>query len=251
MGNGRASGGKRMSREIFFRVTDALPQPDEILASQGMPGRAGLPSRIVKLCEAALDLYETLVEPRGIMESISSRDFADVYRGEGGNAERTPLEEIFPRAKALALFAATVGEPVGAKIRELFEDNDPALGYMLDSAASLGAENLAAAMENRFARRIAGDGAPPWEGKVLAYSPGYCGWHVSGQKKLFASLHPEEIGIRLNASFLMQPLKSVSGVLVAGPREIHRFRPAFRFCEDCTTRSCRERMAALFKGRAD
>ena len=60
---------------------------------------------------------------------------------------------------------------------------------------------------------------------VLRYSPGYCGWHVSGQINLFNTLTPEKIGITLGESCLMNPLKSVSGVLVAGPPNIHISTP--------------------------
>ena len=81
--------------------------------------------------------------------------------------------------------------------------------------------------------------------RVLSYSPGYCGWHISGQKKLFAFLHPEEIGIRLLDSFLMHPLKSVSGVFVCGPEDIHRFENGFAFCGECRHQTCRERIDSL------
>ena len=51
----------------------------------------------------------------------------------------------------------------------------------------------------------------------------------------------------LNDSCLMTPIKSVSGVLVCGPGEIHRFRPDFDFCEDCKTQACGARMASVLK----
>ena len=80
---------------------------------------------------------------------------------------------------------------------------------------------------------------------VLRYSPGYCGWHVSGQGKLFDYLRPERIGLSLRTSFLMEPLKSVSGVLVAGPKEIHEFSASYDFCSRCDTRGCRQRIRTL------
>ncbi|MHC4266624.1 MAG: vitamin B12 dependent-methionine synthase activation domain-containing protein, partial [Planctomycetota bacterium] len=81
--------------------------------------------------------------------------------------------------------------------------------------------------------------------RILSYSPGYCGWDISGQKKLFEYLHPGKIGISLNNTYLMTPLKSVSGVLVAGKNEIHQFRPNYPFCKSCKTHSCLLRMKAL------
>jgi hypothetical protein len=85
------------------------------------------------------------------------------------------------------------------------------------------------------------------DARVLTYSPGYCGWHVSGQRALFRVLRPEEIGVTLNESCLMQPLKSVSGVMVAGAAAVHRFRPTYDFCDACATHECRTRMASVLR----
>ncbi len=109
---------------------------------------------------------------------------------------------------------------------------------MLDAVASAAAERLVERLEHRFATAATGGPRPA----VLAYSPGYCGWHVSGQRALFGALDPAEIGITLNESCLMQPLKSVSGVLVAGRAEIHDFDDDFPCCSLCSTRECRNRI---------
>jgi hypothetical protein len=78
----------------------------------------------------------------------------------------------------------------------------------------------------------------------LRYSPGYCGWHISGQRKLFDFLKPETIGISLRESHLMEPLKSVSGVVIVGPAGIHAFQDEYPFCERCKTHGCRERIGS-------
>ena len=89
------------------------------------------------------------------------------------------------------------------------------------------------------------DGYRGDEARVLPYSPGYCGWHVSGQRALFAYLDAGEIGVTLNASCLMNPLKSVSGVLAAGPPDIHRFAPTYACCAECRNRTCLGRQSLL------
>ena len=48
------------------------------------------------------------------------------------------------------------------------------------------------------------------------YSPGYCGWDVSEQKKLFKILPEKFCGIELTDSCLMHPIKSVSGIIGIG-----------------------------------
>jgi hypothetical protein len=58
-------------------------------------------------------------------------------------------------------------------------------------------------------------------------------------------LRPEEIGITLRESCLMEPLKSISGVLVAARPEDHRFDNTYQFCRTCSTQTCRSRIAAV------
>ena len=153
---------------------------------------------------------------------------------------------VYPRAEGLALFVATLGEAVPARIRHLFDEEELAVAYMLDAVASAGADLLADRLAERYRRRARRSGG--WrDARVLPYSPGYCGWPTRGQRPLFDALRPGEIGVTLNDSCLMSPLKSVSGVLVAGPGEAHRFRPDFPFCDDCRTHECGPRMASVLK----
>ena len=147
---------------------------------------------------------------------------------------------MLDEAVSLALFAVTLGVQISERISALFDAGEFAEGYILDQVASFAADELA----DIAARRFQTDSARS-DLAVLPYSPGYCGWHVSGQQALFAHLQPDEIGISLNDSCLMQPTKSVSGVLVLAPVEAHEFSPAFPCCATCTTLACQERAASL------
>ena len=231
-----------MRRRLAWTAAESLPARAEILRLQGVPAETDLSPRLGALLEAALAGYLETAEPRAIVGGISREEFRDVYRGEGRNAPETPLETVLAGAERLALFVATVGGAVTTRIRDLFGRNEPALGAMLDSVASAAADRLTVLLGDRFLGTAGGPGANGT--RVLAYSPGYCGWHVSGQRALFASLEPGEIGVTLNSSCLMEPLKSVSGVLVAGPAGIHRFAPAYPFCPECRDQPCRARNAA-------
>jgi hypothetical protein len=119
---------------------------------------------------------------------------------------------------------------------------------MLDGVASAGAEHLSSVMAKRYEEIVISALKGHSTARVLPYSPGYCGWHISGQRRLFAALKPQTIGITLNSSCLMQPLKSVSGVLVAASPEDHDIEPAYSFCVDCTTQECRDRARSLSGG---
>lgn len=232
-----------MREQVAWTPAESVPAPEEVFRLQGIPRGVVPPPRIAGLLDAAMKTYLETAEPRALLGEISREAFASVYRGAGGNAPETPLERIFPRADHLALFAATVGARLTDRIRSCFDRNEPALAVMLDAIASAAADRLAELLRVRHLSDVeAGSAAGA---RSLAYSPGYCGWHVSGQRALFDFLGPEEIGITLLPSSLMEPLKSVSGVLVVGPGPIHRFPPEYPFCEDCAGKPCRARIASL------
>ena len=202
-------------------------------------------SRTRTLAEQAQAAYLHLSTPIGVTLEVSREEFHSLYRGEGSNAACTPLDEIIPQAGSLALFAVTVGDRVCDEISRLFGQNDFAGGVMLDAAASIGADLAAEEIERHCDKQWRTSRLIDDTMAVMRFSPGYCGWHVSGQKKLFASLQPERVGIRLNDSFLMQPLKSVSGVIVAAPKAVLDIDDTYTFCDDCTTHSCRGRFNAV------
>jgi hypothetical protein len=234
-----------MSDIVTIEASRTLPNVASILAAQGVPENRMNDPRSRRLAEEAQASYARLSVPVGLVADIAREEFGPLYAGEGHNAAQTPLDMMIPQSHVLALFAITLGEAVSAEISRLFGQNDFAGGAMLDAAASLGADLGAEEVERhcerqwRLSQRIESSTA------VTRFSPGYCGWHVSGQRRLFERLKPERIGIQLNNSYLMQPLKSVSGVIVAAPQAAFDIDDTYPFCSDCTTHSCRDRFAAI------
>lgn len=196
--------------------------------------------------QKAKELFLSLAEGRIIISEISIPEFSIVYNGEGLNHPESPIKDIFPKANYVALFACTVGKKVSKKIEELFKINEFLLGGLLDEIASFATDKVAEYCENYYYSSICIE-----DDRIslaaLRYSPGYCGWHISSQKKLFDYLAPEEIGIILNDDYLMQPLKSISGAIIVGTPEIHYFEPKYEFCKECKSFSCKERIKGIMR----
>jgi hypothetical protein len=235
-------------REILkIPASDVKPDKDDVLKAQGIPSGSKQPEEVGTLFSQAMDLFLALSQPVGLVSEISIPEFEIVYHGEGLNEISTPLDKIFKKADNLILFALTIGEKVTEKIDELFRTNEFAWGSMLDSVASAGTDKVADGIEEWFFDLLSKKGKITPSTTILRYSPGYCGWHISGQKKLFEFLRPEEIGIILLDSYLMKPLKSISGLIVAGDKEIFIFDDSYPFCGVCKTHSCRDRIKMFFK----
>lgn len=116
-------------------------------------------------------------------------------------------------SESFAFFAATAGTGFERFQHTLQQEGDMVKVYIADAIGSVIAEKTADCMEIALDEYIRDRG---WR-HTNRFSPGYCGWHVSEQKKLFP-LFPsaEPCGIRLTDSSLMLPIKSVSGVIGLG-----------------------------------
>jgi hypothetical protein len=234
-----------MKKRIELTVEKATPSVTEVLAAQGMAGRQNIPARITALLDSALEIFKQLAEPKGMLEELPISAFGAIYDGNGQNSPVCPVPAIVARADALAVFAATMGDALMNKSSELFAQGGPALGFMLDAVNSAGAERLGRLMCQKFLELLPEELRRAKRLKAQYYCPGHCGWHLSGQERMFQMLHPEEIGITLKPSWAMFPTKSISGVLVAGEIEIHRFKPDFTFCKVCKEHKCVQRLRLL------
>jgi hypothetical protein len=233
-----------MKRLIELTVEEATPTVAEVLEAQHMAGRQNIPARIIDLMNSALEIFKQLAQPAGMLEEIPVSGFNAIYDGNFHNSPECPVPGIVARADALAVFAATMGDALITRSSELFAQGGPALGFMLDAVNSAGAERLGRLMCEKFLALLPAE-LRSKKLKAQYYCPGHCGWHLSGQDQLFRMLHPEEIGIRLTSAWAMYPLKSISGVLVAGELEIHRFKPDFAFCRVCKEHKCVQRLRLL------
>ena len=128
-----------------------------------------------------------------------------------------------------AVFLATIGGDFDRWSRAFFETGDPFRGLVADAIGSVVVEATVDRLEAAV-RTEAGDG----EGVTNRVSPGYCGWDVKGQHRLFALLGEVDLGVHLTDAALMVPLKSVSGVIGIGVGAERREVP----CASCPQEGC-------------
>ena len=236
-----------MNDKIKFSIKEIYPSHSDVYNLIGLPDANHLSEESRFNLSRAFDLFDLTAEPLGLFKEIDKNTFNEIFEGEGENEKDNPIEQIYKQAEYLALFAFTLGERISVNIQKLFDENEFPLGFMLDTVASVGADNGSGVLESLFHKSIMEQKSAISDISVLGYSPGYCGWHVSGQQKLFKYLHPERIDISLGESSLMTPIKSVSGVLIGGKKSIHIFKPKYHFCKNCKTHSCVPRIKELTK----
>lgn len=130
-------------------------------------------------------------------------------------------------AEEVALFICTAGPAVGEMSRRSMKDGDLLRGYVYDVIGSEVVENAADTMQEELKRTVMTTGRRI----TNRFSPGYCGWDVAEQHKLFGFFRDNFCGITLTESALMNPVKSVSGLIGIG-REVKYTSYQCHLCDD-------------------
>jgi hypothetical protein len=150
-----------------------------------------------------------------------------------GNQFFFPKNIIIKQLKevqSVAVFICTAGKKIGEWSKELMDAGDLIKGYVVDV---IGSSIVETAMDLIHAE-LEGKMKKTGLGITNRYSPGYCGWDVVEQQKLFSLLPPGFCGVSLSASSLMTPIKSISGIIGIG---MNAKRKTYT-CNLCDDKNC-------------
>ena len=135
---------------------------------------------------------------------------------------------------AISAFVVTIGCELSDQSRQLMQKGDSVDGFVLDAIGSVAVELMADSVQQAVADEVL-----PLNMKITnRFSPGYCSWPTSGQADLFSLLPENPAGVQLNDSFLMTPIKSVSGIIGIGSNVV--YRPYV--CDLCDLHECYQRL---------
>lgn len=173
-----------------------------------------------------------------------------VFEGVRFNAEKKSVgigEEVFnvgkivfsqlKKSESAALFLCTAGQAISDRSKKAMHEGDLLTGYIFDVIGSEIVEAAADLMQEDLTTSAAASGV------IITnrYSPGYCGWNVDEQHRLFTFFAGNFCGIKLTPSALMDPVKSISGLIGIG-KSVRMNPYTCTKCEmkDCIYRKVRE-----------
>jgi len=142
------------------------------------------------------------------------------------------------KSDSVAIFLCTAGNEIGIRSRKIMHERDFLKGYLYDVIGSEIVEAAADLMQTNLENTIFDSG----ERITNRFSPGYCGWDVAEQHKLFQLIPDNYCGIHLTPSALMDPVKSISGIIGIGKNV--KYNPyTCGICDmnDCVYRRVREK----------
>lgn len=204
-----------MFREYRFRFADVCPDDKMLEAALQITDEEAYQD----LLPVIRGVLGRLQENPGIVGgyTICPCDGVDVKNGlihcgqtklEAGKRIASYMKE----ASALAVFVCTAGSLFTDLANEYLKQGDLPEAFIADAIGSVTVENAMDRIQQALETEM-----NLQEMKISnRYSPGYCEWHVSGQQALFSLIDDNHTGVTLTASCLMQPIKSVSGIIGIG-----------------------------------
>ncbi len=223
-------------------VLEGLPlsiDRDEVLRFQGYQKGVDRPSApVLAIFEEALALGQHLMAPRLVYRAVAITErSADRVEAAGERLQIPQIGRLWGPIDAIGAGICTVGEAIETRVRALFDAREFPLAVMLDSVGSAATESLA-----EYANDLLCQAAIPEGLKVTnRISPGYAGWDVAEQERLFRLCPGAPIGVSLNAACFMSPGKSISWLVGIGPEA--RVDHYFTQCRRCWMRDCAYRRA--------
>jgi len=208
------------------------PDPDSILSY--MPDKQDeIDHHTLELTKSLIVQCRKIMEPRCgyvALEALSLTDKDEIATPQVRFHPGKIIVKMLKGSEKFLFFMATAGPGPEQLSKSLMAEGQYLEGYLVDLIASVLAEAAAQYVHDhiRETQDLAGLNISN------RYSPGYCGWEVSEQQKLFGLFPEGTCGITLTESSLMTPIKSVSGLVGAG--EDVKFRDYT--CEICSMKNC-------------
>jgi len=234
--------------ELFETKPEVNVQDAEYQRLLGFPKNYSMSGRMRELADAARRWYTENGRPWFYAREINTLDLADGKLRVGGTEfSSPPLRDQFAGAQAdrAVLVAVSAGGECEERAQQLWRESKPDEYFFMEMFGSAVVEHLVAVASGRICGWADRHGAAA----LPHYSPGYSGWDISDQIKLWNLLR--QIGARHFDSRLevletgmLQPKKSLLAVMGI-TRNLEKARVLARLipCEACSLPNCQYRRA--------
>lgn len=242
----------------MFELTDIHPdigvQEAEYRRLLGYPAAHPLEGRARELADAAARWYAAHGRPWIYARQVGAVELAGQrLKLRGIEFASRQLHDAFAGANAhdAVVLAVSAGAECEERARELWRDDMPDEYFFLEMFGSAVVEHLVAIANGRICGWADGHG----QVALPHYSPGYSGWDVADQVKLWELIRPARDGdlpgeLEVMSTGMLRPKKSLLAV-VGITAEVERAREFARLvpCENCALPGCDYRRAPYRRAR--
>ncbi|MEI7830815.1 MAG: vitamin B12 dependent-methionine synthase activation domain-containing protein [Prolixibacteraceae bacterium] len=221
-----------ISKEYNFEFNDLTIDLPAVHAVLGFPDSV-LPAPFDEYLDEALGFASQLTDIRACFRIFDlirlEPSTGSIHADEKEFMVGKTVSKELRNSEKLLFFVCTAGKSISQKSAELLKGEDPAKGYIFDQVGTFITEATGDRMQQLIQEEL-----PSGKKITNRYSPGYCHWNVSDQHKLFSLFPSAPCGVTLTDSALMNPVKSISGVIGIGQAVNYRDYP----CALCLSVNC-------------
>ncbi|HMA99910.1 MAG TPA: vitamin B12 dependent-methionine synthase activation domain-containing protein [Spirochaetota bacterium] len=205
---------------------------DQVMEHLQYNTRHDISARIRSHIGRAVNEINELIEPQAVYRILPVDDGAVIDRDRGQlDFNSKNLGKMISDCSSAAVFLTTLGSQVDQAVQSNINTCSH-YGYVLNEAAACAVEQTADYLRKSVNKKL-----PANEHTTYRYSPGYCDWHLSEQKKLFDIIPSQKLGVELSEHCLMNPSKSVSGIM--GIYSSKKKEEILRsICKNCSKKNC-------------
>jgi len=225
-----------MMKPVLIEDVRARVDQVEVLRFLGYPAGAEANSRLEQILEPWIEEAARRTTPRAayvILPVASGGPHVLQLRTQHGTREFSgSVQEFLTGARYVAAVIATAGPGAEALSRDLMGRRQNLAGMIVDAVGTERAEAATTAALEALRQHA----TPAGFALSAPCCPGQCGVALAEQAELFDLFSGQTAGVRLTSEFLMQPLKSVSGLVGIGPGE--HIASDGTACDQCERRDC-------------
>lgn len=185
------------------------------------------PNEVLRICETG----RSLLTPKASYTVYPAVNEGPRELKLGGLTIHGKVASFLAGCERVVVFVVTAGGAISERARAASNSGNVLEAWALDTLGSYAAEATANALSRYLEQRLGVSGA-----LSQRYSPGYCGMGMNEQSVLFQLVDAAKIGVSLSESLLMDPLKSVSGIVGIG--RPGAFATVSSPCELCQLKNC-------------
>jgi hypothetical protein len=165
--------------------------------------------------EAALADARELVRPAAVWDAFPIQEFRHerLVLADGSRIGGGPVASVVAGATDLVIGVCTVGSEISRRTSEQLRGEQRLRAMFLDDLGSWAVDQV----RQQLCRQVEGDAVSRGLHASASLSPGESEWSVAEQAVIFSLVDAREIGVTLNKSMVMSPIKSLSLIMGIGP----------------------------------
>ncbi len=221
-------------------------QESEYQRLLGLPENYSMRGRTRELADAARRWYAENGRPWFYARQVNALKLADgqlSVEGTGFSSKQLHDQFIAARADSAVLVAVSAGRECEEHARQLWRESKPDEYFFMEMFGSAVVEHLVTVASGHICGWADQNGAAA----LPHYSPGYSGWDISDQIKLWNLLHGNgarhlEGNLEVMETGMLRPKKSLL-TLLGVTRDLERARSLAKLipCENCSLPGCQYR----------